>query len=422
VGQLTNWYVRLNRERLKAEGEDSVVALQVLHSVLVDMTLILSPFTPFITEFFYQHLRKFQPSYALSANGGGKENPVMFGKSDSVHFLRLPEYDPSRLNAVAVKAMGVLQTVVELGRLGREKRLLSLKQPVKSLVICVTASEADVVENLKNSLDSYIRSELNVWDVKYVTREEEHEWVTISLLPNLAILGKKLGKSMGLVTKYLKEMKHEDAKAAVAAGQATVEGIVIDFKTEIIVQYKYAREGDKIWEGCVNEAGSVMIAIDTTQDEALLSAGKSRELITTVQKLRKAAKLTLSDKVDVFYKEPAGSNSMRSAIASNMPTFEAKFGVESIPLPVEFAEKHSLVIATSTFETMDAVIEVELRTPVLCVRDDLDGLLKSFLAGKELATYKSSYSLSVDGTKFEIKDGADYWGSSTAKARSNKKI
>ena len=74
IDSLTNWYVRLNRRRLKgAEGPaEARTALAVLWEVLMELSRLMAPFTPFITEFFYQHLRKFQPSYALSANGGGR--------------------------------------------------------------------------------------------------------------------------------------------------------------------------------------------------------------------------------------------------------------------------------------------------------------------------------------------------------------
>ena len=57
VTQLTNWYVRLNRDRLKGlegEGEEAEkeaeTGLQVLYDVLLNVTILMGPFTPFITE------------------------------------------------------------------------------------------------------------------------------------------------------------------------------------------------------------------------------------------------------------------------------------------------------------------------------------------------------------------------------------
>ena len=46
--------------------------------------------------------------------------------------------------------------------------------------------------------------------------------------------------------------------------------------------------------------GDVVIAVDCTQDEAIISAGRAQELVNHVQQLRKSAGLGLSDHVEVF--------------------------------------------------------------------------------------------------------------------------
>ena len=58
-------YVRLNRDRLKgASGElEALLGLNVLFEVLMTMSQIMSPFTPFFAEYLYQNLRKLQPLY-----------------------------------------------------------------------------------------------------------------------------------------------------------------------------------------------------------------------------------------------------------------------------------------------------------------------------------------------------------------------
>jgi isoleucyl-tRNA synthetase len=214
VTQLTNWYVRLNRDRLKGlEGEDSdseaETGLQVLYDVLLDVTIIMAPFTPFITEFFYQHLRKLQPSYAEAANGGGATNPVMPGKSDSVHFLTLPKYDASRLNHDAVEAMEALQAIVEQGRNAREKRNISLRTPVKSVIAILRNPSENVVNGITGPLKNYILSELNAWDFTVVPKEEQHDWVTLALTPDFKVLGKKLGKKMKTIGTAVKNLTHD---------------------------------------------------------------------------------------------------------------------------------------------------------------------------------------------------------------------
>ena len=60
-----NRYVRLNRDRLKGSlGElESFSGLNVLFEVLLTMSQIMSPFTPFFAEYLYQNLRKLLPLY-----------------------------------------------------------------------------------------------------------------------------------------------------------------------------------------------------------------------------------------------------------------------------------------------------------------------------------------------------------------------
>ena len=211
VTQLTNWYVRLNRDRLKGvegDNDDVEIGLQVFYDVLLNVTTMMAPFTPFITEFFYQHLRKLQPSYADAANGGGASNPVMPGKSDSVHYLNLPSYNSSLLNEDAVTAMETLQTIVELGRNIREKRLINLKTPVKNIVVVLRNPSEATIQAIGGPLKQYILSELNAWELTIVPKEDEHNWVTLSLLPDFKVLGRKLGKKMKAVKTFVTGLSH----------------------------------------------------------------------------------------------------------------------------------------------------------------------------------------------------------------------
>lgn len=53
---LTNWYVRLNRPRMKGEGnsaEDQKMSLNILFDVLLNATQLMSPTTPFLCEHIY---------------------------------------------------------------------------------------------------------------------------------------------------------------------------------------------------------------------------------------------------------------------------------------------------------------------------------------------------------------------------------
>ena len=57
---LTNWYIRLNRPRLKGDigEEECIQSLNVLFSVTLDLSILLSPFIPFLTEILYQNMKQ----------------------------------------------------------------------------------------------------------------------------------------------------------------------------------------------------------------------------------------------------------------------------------------------------------------------------------------------------------------------------
>jgi isoleucyl-tRNA synthetase len=101
---------------LCAENAEAVLGLHVLYEVLLSMTLIMSPFTPFFTEYLYKHLRKLCPLY-------GNTDPAVpvdaLGKADSVHYLMLPVVEETRLNARAEARFKTLQQAVVLARVAR---------------------------------------------------------------------------------------------------------------------------------------------------------------------------------------------------------------------------------------------------------------------------------------------------------------
>jgi isoleucyl-tRNA synthetase len=85
----------------------------------------------------------------------------MPGKSDSVHFLRLPSYDKTCLNEDAVMAMSNPQAIVELCRNVCKKRNISLRSPIKSVTVLLRNPTPVVVDAIKGPLKNYILSEIN---------------------------------------------------------------------------------------------------------------------------------------------------------------------------------------------------------------------------------------------------------------------
>lgn len=59
LDNLTNWYVRLNRPRMRGDEGDAEAlrSLTILFDVLLTTSTLMACITPFLTEHMYQNLR-----------------------------------------------------------------------------------------------------------------------------------------------------------------------------------------------------------------------------------------------------------------------------------------------------------------------------------------------------------------------------
>jgi isoleucyl-tRNA synthetase len=110
LDDLTNWYIRLNRPRLKGEhGEkDWFISLNTLFDVLFSITQMMSSLTPFICEHFYQNLK----------NGIDKNDELY---EESIHFLLLPEVDETLIDEKTEQIVSDMQKTIMIGRLIRDQ-------------------------------------------------------------------------------------------------------------------------------------------------------------------------------------------------------------------------------------------------------------------------------------------------------------
>ena len=201
-----------------------------------------------------------------------------------------------------------------------------------------------------------------------------------------------------------------------------VEGISIDTNAEVVSKLSFSREGEN-WESISSSEGDFVVAIDCTQNEAILGAGKARELITHIQKLRKNAGLDLKDVVEYFFEENEAVSIMESAVSTNVDTFRNKFkGI--VPVPKRFTPKWAVPVISEKVNIGGADVEVSIVRPALAARDDLDELSSTYLSTIDPFSVKAEdvLSFTVDGVSHTLHKGKDFWGCTTAKLEATKGV
>jgi isoleucyl-tRNA synthetase len=116
IDDASNWYVRRSRKRFWKSDNDSdkLAAYRTLHYVLVRLSLIMAPFTPFLSEELYRQLV------------GG----------ESVHLLDWPE--AGHVNELLIRDMAGLREAITAGLAKRADAGIKVRQPLSKAVITLT--------------------------------------------------------------------------------------------------------------------------------------------------------------------------------------------------------------------------------------------------------------------------------------------
>lgn len=185
----------------------------------------------------------------------------------------------------------------------------------------------------------------------------------------------------------------------------------------MISKLQFSKDGEN-WEATSSADGASVVVLDCTQDDAIISAGMSRELINHIQQLRKAAGLALGDVVEVFFHEEDGVTSTEDAVSKNVAMLDAKFQ-GAVPLPQRLAPSWSVVLKSDKVDVGGSKVQVSVCRPALAASDSLDTSVKNILSTKEPSEFSpgQTFKCSVDGKDCELKEGTDFWLSTASKAK-----
>jgi isoleucyl-tRNA synthetase len=293
VDQLSNWYVRRNRRRFwkGASGDDKQSAYLTLYECLDTVNRLMAPFVPFLAETVYQNLVR----------------SVGAGAPASVHMASWPEPHPERLDPQLIAESAVVQRVVGLGRSARNGSRLKVRQPLSRLLVRVPDDRA--AQAVRRN-EEQILEELNVKAIELIPPDAK--LVSYRIKPNLPRIGKRYGKLIPAIRRYLASADGAAIAAAVARGET--QELPVDGETVVVAPEDLLIETESAEGFASAEDEGFLAALDTTLTEELRLEGAARELVRAVQDARKQAGLDVADRIVL---EIEGDAQVEAALAEH---------------------------------------------------------------------------------------------------------
>ena len=267
---LSNWYIRSNRRRFwDSELSESKKAVYLTtYEVLVTLAKLTAPITPFISDEIYTKLT------------GEK----------SVHLADFPSVKVKLINDKIEEKMDLVRDICSLGRDARETANIKVRQPISEVII--DSSVKDII----GDLDSIIKEELNVKEISY--KSDMTDYLKYSLKPNFKVLGKELGPKVKLLGEVLSKLSSPDCYKAyndLLTIKLDGEDFTLDRENTILSM--------EVKDGYTASSNSnLCVVLNTNLTESLILEGLAREMVRTVQSLRKEADFVITDHIKVYYK------------------------------------------------------------------------------------------------------------------------
>ncbi|MEE1004911.1 MAG: isoleucine--tRNA ligase [Bacteroidaceae bacterium] len=281
VDNISNWFVRLSKKRFwgSAMSLDKLSAYQTLYTCLEKVAQLMAPIAPYYADRLWRDL----------CETTGK------GDAKSVHLAKFPVADETMIDLEQEQRMALAQQVTSMILSLRKKEQIVVKQPLQR--IAIPAIDANQQQRIL-AMQQLILDEVNVKELEFV---EAQGMLVKQVKCNFRTMGKKFDKLMKSVNAAVLAMSQEqiaelEATEHLPLTLETGEQVVVDLEDiEIFSQ--------DIPGWSVANEGTLTVALDLTITEDLRLEGIARELIRSIQTLRKESGFDITDRINVTLPE-----------------------------------------------------------------------------------------------------------------------
>ena len=267
---LSNWYIRRNRRRFWSSvmDDDKKAVYNTTYEVLLGITKLIAPITPYVSEDIYKHLTN----------------------KKSVHLEDYPTYNKKLINENIEQRMDLIRHIISLGRNIREDVKIKVRQPISEALIDA--------KNKKKILDlvPLIKEELNVKEVTFI--EDLSQYMNFSVKPNFKEVGRVLGSKIKEFQTKLQELSTSDINNLRGNKNIKINlaGEEFEVDSSMVLINSISKEG---FDVALEDNDFIILNTDLTDE--LIMEGIAREFVSKIQNLRKQKEFDIVDRINIYY-------------------------------------------------------------------------------------------------------------------------
>lgn len=277
MDDLTNFYIRINRRRFwKSENKkDQMDAYYCLYHALKEVTLVMAPIVPFMTEYIWQNMvREVEKNEAEFVLAGG-----------------FPTFNKDYVFDGVIEKANIARDIITVAQRLRNENQIKVKQPLKTMYLMLDDSKKSAVREF----ESIIKDELNIKEIVFESDSSKFNEVFLGV--NFKTAGAVLKGDVQRLKAYLASMDEKSmAKAVEEYNNGSVKLDGFDSLNSDIFTLNHKPKADFV----IANSNGVSIVLDITIDESLMKEGLSRELIRAIQVLRKEANFNIEQRIGLY--------------------------------------------------------------------------------------------------------------------------
>ena len=298
VDNVSNWFVRLSKKRFwgSAMSMDKLSAYQTLYTCLETVARLMAPIAPYYADRLYRDLNE--------ATGRGE--------TQSVHLAGFPVSDDSKIDKEQECRMELAQQITSMILSLRKKEQIVVKQPLQKIAIPV--GDAETQQRIE-AMKQLILDEVNIKELEFVAGDGI---LVKKVKCNFRTMGKKFGKLMKSVNAAVLAMTQDQIAELESAEHLNLTLETGDTVTVDLEDIEVYSEDIPGWS--VANEGTLTVALDLTITEDLRIEGVARELVRSIQQLRKDSGFEITDRIRVTLPDTSDNMACLAAMKDYIAT------------------------------------------------------------------------------------------------------